>query len=384
MRVVRSLAVLLVLAAPLAAQETGGYVVRLGRDTTAVARFTKTATRIDEVVATRTPRALLRTYTWELSSTGEVTRVAMTTRRPDEAESSPGVMRQVLTFRGDSAVIESRRDTLAQTRRYAVARGAIPLGFPSSWMALEIATTRAARMRQDSVRFPAWWPADTDAEHLDVVRLSKDSVSVRNTFDTWHARVDGRGRVRATVPVHGGTEQFAIQRVAAMDVQAIAVAWARGEQQGGATGQLSPRDTVRATVGSAQLLVDYGRPSRRGRVIFGNVVPWGQLWRTGANQATQFRTDRALEIGGVVLEPGLYTLWTIPGQAGWKLIVNAQTGQWGTEHDPARDLYQLDMRVAPLAQPVDTFMIAITPEGPGGVLRLRWENTEASIPFTVR
>jgi len=383
MRLANPLAVLLLAAAtPLAAQETGGYVVRLGRDTTAIARFTKSASRIDEVVATRVPRAMLRTYTWELSPAGEVTRLVMTMRRPDEAESA--AMRQTVTFSGDSAVVETRRDTMVGSRKLAVARGAIPLAFPSSWMAMELATMRAVRMHQDSLRLPAWWPGDTDAEHLDVVRLGRDSMSVRNTFDTWHARVDGRGRIVGTVPVHGGTEQFSLQRVPATDVGPFALAWERAEQRGGAVGQLSPRDTARATIAGAQLMVDYGRPSRRGRVIFGNVVPWGQLWRTGANQATQFRTDGALEIGGMVLPAGMYTLWTIPTPSSWKLVINTQTGQWGTAHDPARDIFQLDMRVVALAQPVDQFTISVAPEGEGGVLRLRWENTEASIPFTVR
>ncbi len=148
--------------------------------------------------------------------------------------------------------------------------------------------------------------------------------------------------------------------------------------------QASPRDTVRASIGGAQILVDYGRPSKRGRVIFGELVPWGQVWRTGANQATHLRTDRDLAFGTTVVPAGTYTLYTIPRQDGWTLLVNAQTGQWGTTHDPARDLYRIAMRVGALAQAVEQFTIVVAPEGRGGVLRLQWDATEASIPFTVR
>jgi hypothetical protein len=130
--------------------------------------------------------------------------------------------------------------------------------------------------------------------------------------------------------------------------------------------------------------VDYGRPSRRGREIFGNVVPWGTVWRTGANAATQFRTDRDLEIGGVVLPAGTYTLWTLPAPTGWHLIVNRQTGQWGTAYDSTQDFIRVPLTVTVLAAPVEVFTIAVEPQGAGGVLSFAWDRTRALVPFTVR
>jgi len=119
----------------------------------------------------------------------------------------------------------------------------------------------------------------------------------------------------------------------------------------------------------------------RGRVIFGNVVPWNQVWRTGANQATIFETGADLVVAGTTVPAGKYSLWTLPSQSGWKLIVNTNTGQWGTDYDARYDLARLDMKVEPLPQPVEQFTIAIEPKGKGGVLRLEWEKTRASIPF---
>lgn len=150
--------------------------------------------------------------------------------------------------------------------------------------------------------------------------------------------------------------------------------------------QLSPRDTTRLAIGGAQVLVDYGRPSKRGRVIFGELVPWDQVWRTGANQATHLRTDRDLAFGTTVVPAGTYTLYTIPRRDGWTLLINTQTGQWGTTHDPARDQFRLEMRTATLPQPEERFTVLLTPEpgGRGAKLSLRWDATEASIPFTVR
>ncbi len=88
---------------------------------------------------------------------------------------------------------------------------------------------------------------------------------------------------------------------------------------------LSPPDSVRATVAGAQIAIDYSRPSMRGRKIFGGVVPWNQVWRTGANLATRFTTSADLVMGGKTIPKGSYTLWTLPSPAGWQLIINKQT-----------------------------------------------------------
>src|SRR6266705_3353530 len=113
-------------------------------------------------------------------------------------------------------------------------------------------------------------------------------------------------------------------------------------------GTLSPADTVRASVAGAAVAVRYSRPSMRGRVIFGNVVPRNKVWRTGANEATVLETSADLSMAGTKVPAGKYTLWTIPAPGGWTLIVNKNTGQWGTEYDAQYDLARLDMKVEPL------------------------------------
>lgn len=147
----------------------------------------------------------------------------------------------------------------------------------------------------------------------------------------------------------------------------------------------SPRDTTRATIGGAAVLIDYGRPSRRNRVIFGELVPWDQVWRTGANAATTLVTDRDLTIGGTAVPAGTYTLYTLPSRTGAKLIINKQHGQWGTDYDVQQDLARLDLATKPLADAVEQFTIALEPKGKtDGVLRLSWEKTAWEIPIQAR
>jgi hypothetical protein len=147
----------------------------------------------------------------------------------------------------------------------------------------------------------------------------------------------------------------------------------------------SPRDTTRATVSGAHLFVDYGRPSKRGRAIYGGLVPWGQVWRTGANAATTFVTDKPLVIGTTAVPAGTYTLYTVPNQSGpWLLVVNKQTKQWGTEYHQDQDLARIPMTTASVSAPVEQFTIDLGAQGSGGVIGLVWDTTRASVPFRVQ
>ncbi len=373
---------------PLAAQSatTGAFVIRLGSDTVSAERFTRTATRLEGEAVTRQPRTTLRRYVAEFGPDGRVQRVELVQLRPDAPPGSPPIQRTVATFSGDSVFVETRRDTAVQNRRLAVGARVLPVfgGAAVSFASYEVVAAAFRRAGGDSASFRVYLAGAAAGGAWTARTLGRDSVRLYDGNNTFDARVDAEGRIAGAV-LRGGTQQFTVTRVASLDVGALAAAFAARDQQGQPLGTLSPRDTVRASVAGATLWVDYGRPAKRGRVIFGStIVPWNEVWRTGANAATQFRTDRALVIGGVVLQPGIYTLWTIPSVSGWKLLINTQTGQWGTAHDAARDIFQLDLRVSTLPQPVERFTISVVPDGAGGVLRLEWDTTRAEIPFTAR
>jgi hypothetical protein len=131
-------------------------------------------------------------------------------------------------------------------------------------------------------------------------------------------------------------------------------------------------------------MIDYGRPAKRGRVVMGGLVPNGEVWRTGANAATQFKTDKALDFGGTVVPAGFYTLWSLYNGTSWKLIVNSETGQWGTEHKADKDLFTIDMKMSTLPQMAERFTISVDSNDKGGVLNLDWDTTRASVAFTTQ
>ena len=148
---------------------------------------------------------------------------------------------------------------------------------------------------------------------------------------------------------------------------------------------LSPPGQAAVTIGAATITIDYARPSMRGRKIMGELVPYDKVWRTGANAATTLKTSAALEIGGTLVPAGTYTLYTLPGEKAWTLIINKQTGQWGTQYDQAQDLARVNLKVEATAAPVEQFTITLTGTGAAaGLLTMEWENTKLTIPFTVK
>jgi hypothetical protein len=154
--------------------------------------------------------------------------------------------------------------------------------------------------------------------------------------------------------------------------------------------RVSPHDTVNATVGDAKITIAYGRPytkdpkSGEKRKIWGALVPYSKVWRMGANEATLLTTDKEISIGGSAIAPGTYSLFLQPEEGGAKLIVNKQTGQWGTKYDQAQDLVRVDLMKQPLDTPVEQFTIAVDKTGDGGLLKLMWENVAYSAPIAVK
>jgi hypothetical protein len=129
--------------------------------------------------------------------------------------------------------------------------------------------------------------------------------------------------------------------------------------------------------------VYYSSPRAKGRKIFGGLVPYGEVWRTGANEATSFVTDEALSIGGKDVPAGSYTLFTIPNANKWTLIINKKTGEWGIPYKyESDDLARVDMEVSKTAAPVENFTISFHEMGKGCHMYLDWENTRATIEIT--
>jgi hypothetical protein len=224
--------------------------------------------------------------------------------------------------------------------------------------------------------------------HNAVVRLLADGKA--EIDHDWlagigDAKLDSAGRLQSYSGARTTYKVEAARTSDTTDVATIAARFAALETEKGGPKQMSVRDTVRATIGSATFMVDYGRPLARGRVLLGNVVSYDRVWRTGANEATQLATSVPITLAGLEVPAGQYTLWTLPHRAGVpELIVNKQTGQWGTEYSQKLDLGTARMQSDTLATPVESFTISIVPAGERrGELRMEWGTFRWTAPIVV-
>ena len=146
----------------------------------------------------------------------------------------------------------------------------------------------------------------------------------------------------------------------------------------------SPPANTNLKIAGKQISIDYYAPSMHGRTIMGTLVPYGKVWCPGANVATGLTTEADLQIGTLKLPKGTWSIWAIPGEKEWTLVVNKQSGQHHLDYEQSQDFGRTKMNVKRLGSPVETFKIELSSSGGNkGNLALIWETTEASIPFTV-
>ena len=377
--------------------ERYGFLALLGRDTLSVESITRYQGRIVSDEVDRFPEVRRRHTELTLASDGSLRHMDMHVLTP----SAPAVSRDrriVADITRDKVRVAltdgSGTHTKEQPTDGMLAMPHVPqmYGLIELYMAAALQRGAAEHLAPKvDIRLRQFYP-DREFSHYPS-RLHRGSVRPMggDTVELRHDWLSGTGvaimdSARRMLSYSGERTTFKVQvtRLAdPPDVQAIGDRFAAAEQARGGAVQLSVRDTLRANIGPAGFTVDYGRPLARGRTLLGAVIPFDYVWRTGANAATQFTTSASVTLGTIALPRGTYTLWTFPSPDGWKLVVNSETGQWGTEHKPAKDLFTVPMSVSTTPAVVERFTIRVEPNAEGGVLHMEWDTTRASLPFRV-
>jgi hypothetical protein len=362
--------------------DSASFVTRLGVDTLVVERFVRRGRTVTADVVMRVPRTSQTHYVLTLSESGALERLERT------RQSVTGLRRELVTRAGDSLRLESDSGAV-RLRSVAAERSVLPFLDMIHWP-FEVALMRLRAMQQ----------ADRGMRRVDQPMLSgsrvamfaleavgDDSMTITHpTRGTSRARVDAAGRLLG-LDASATTRKLSVARRPwnAVDLGALAAAWTAQDAAGRSLGALSGRRHDSTRVAGAMIVVDHGTPAKRGREIWGTLVPYGQVWRTGANEATHFSTDRDIVFGSdeqtLSVPAGRYTLFSIPEATGGWLIVSRDTGQAGTAYNSARDLGRVPLERRPRQEPVEIFTIAVTPEGNGGTLRLQWDKSEFVVPF---
>lgn len=346
--------------------QSGAFIVRLGADTVVVESYATSGDQITGTLVRRTPITTVTKYTITLGAGRMVTGYEQQTFLPNGTPSPNAPAKLSMSFTGDSVVRHVMQNGQPVTLRAAAPKGTLP-SIGASWAAYQMQIHTAKR--DGAVYTIGFSPQQAAPTKLDVRLIGADSAEVvtqgfRTGFRLDQSMHIARGDGSLT------TQKFIVTPVQSVDANAIAMAWGAKEAAGAGLGAASTRDTLNAVVGGANIWIDYGRPAKRGREIWGKLVPNDTTWRFGANAATQFKTDKDVEIGGVTVPAGFYSLWLYPSAGKSYLIVNTQTGQWGTAYDASKDLVKIPVEAhMALSTSEERFRIFLA----GDKLMMHWD-----------
>lgn len=365
--------------------ERGGFIARLGSDTVHIERFERTGNVISGVVLQRTPT--FRTVHWSmtLDASGNPARYEA---RATDAAGAPMLNGATgsLEFRRDTIVRTVYRNGQRETQRLAAPNGTLPApGLPYvgvtyltyEWgfdaLRRRLAAGGDSALFQLSLQAAQPAPAKTRAWIVgqDSAELSYFGVAKSGY------KFDPNGRLVSS-DWTGTTYRYRVERLPDVRLESIASAWTAAEQAKRGFGALSPRDSAKATLGSARLTFDYSRPAVRGRRIWGGIVPWDAVWRLGADVATHFTTDADLTIGDAHVPAGRYTLWMLPSETAPKLIVSRAVNVFGTNYDASEDLARIPLTRTRAAEPTERLTIGVE----NGALAIRWADAIWTVPVT--
>jgi hypothetical protein len=373
------------------ADEKASFVTTLGRDTVAVEAAERAGDRLTGDIIVRVPATVRVHYDVELRADGSVKRSTYESE-PMGSKSMAG-RRLTLDFDGDS--VRATIDSAGQSRKVVrpAPKGVVPMlmtgfgasyGFYSAMGLYELLLQRTKPSVNDTLTISAIDIANGAITRRKFLARSDTEIDVDYFGILWtHLTVDPNGRITAA-DASETTEQTKTQRAESVDLGALAKSFASADRSGKGVGAASPNLVAKGMIGGQPVVVSYGSPRRRGRVILGAVVPFDKVWRTGANEATVLTIDKNMTIGGAQVPAGAYSLWTIPKRDGTvQLIINRQHGQWGTNYDSAQDLMRVPMKASTAPAPQENFLVDIPGSGASGELRISWDVFVWSVPVTL-
>jgi hypothetical protein len=375
MRLILISSVLSASAMPLAAQQAT-FVYRLGRDTVAVDQYTHQSNRVAGMMVQRAGAAVtVVRYEMTYGSDGRPTSAKVARSLPDGSPLPNQPVETRFTVSRDSIVRETVRPDSVQRAAFAV-RGAT-IAFPVyAYGPAEVLAGMRRNGPVDSV--PALGLAGGPG-FIGLERVGGDTLRLRGAPYPMRLLFDANGRLMLVDGSLTTNKVLATRDAGRIDVAAMARTMKP-------TGIMSGRDVARGGFGpGGMVLVDYGRPMVRERTVWGGaLVPFDSVWRAGANDATHLFSTRVLTFGQVAVPPGNYTLWIQHTRSGTFLIINRQTGQWGTQYDPARDLARVPMQVTATPSHIEELTVAVRNLGGSrGAIDFAWGNSVASVSFAV-
>jgi len=357
------------------------FIMKLGNDTVGLERVVKTGNKIEGVVVRHIPANSVLKYSLVLAKDGHVESYeqgsyrADGTPNPANAQTGAAAVGLKMTFVGDTVMRDVPTNGQPAVRRGPAPKGTLP-AISGSWFAYEL---QVAAARKYGKAYTMSFAANATAPVSPDIRIiTRDSAEIVN--QGFRIGV----KTRRDMLEHGDasltTQKLDVTLTKDVDVATIASAWAAAAGAAGPAAPTNTPDSVIATIGSAHVRILYSRPAKRGRELWGKLVPFDTTWRLGADYATQLKTDADLNIGGTKIAAGTYTLWLLPSQGQSFLLVNTKLLDprdttrrlWGTEWDPANDIARIEVQKhMNLPTEEERFHIYIE----NGMLMMHWGNS---------
>ena len=390
-------AMLLLVSCHTSPTERYGFITRLGQDTISMESVTRQGNTVTSDEVDRFPRVRVRHTVIKLNDDGSIRHLVMDIHTPSEPANERE--RKVIADVANNKVHISKTDSTGTVNRDFETGGSIVVAHVPQMYSLYELYFAAALKHAAASKLATGTPVEMRQFYIDrefdrfplgrvhVTPLGDGKVEITHDWlsGTGEATMDSNYNMLSYSGART-TYKVEVNRLASPpDVKSIADRFEAQEAKAGNVKSLSVRDTVQAQIGNAQFTVDYARPLLRGRTLLGDVIPYDRVWRTGANAATQFTTSVPIKLAGMQIPAGKYTLWTAPHTTGVDLIVNKQSGQWGTEYNGKLNLATAKMNSETLPTPVEEFTISIEPKDTKhGTLLMEWGSFRWTAPIEVQ
>jgi len=363
-------------------KDKGLVTYKLGTDTTIVQYFEFDNKKFHTLIFTFTGSVTRYEGDGELDETGDLKKVFSKTYNLDSSATWKLISEGTNIFNGDSTVYTATQNG-KELHRAIVSKGIIFNVDAVSFYVFPYMGFFAPSKKGDTI-FHCHL-ALGECRRLHVTRTATNELNVvSNVLGRLKLFVDDRGRMQGANAIGSSINLIASVERENKNYNEYLDAMARRRWAEKSFAPRTFRDTARLVVENKKIEVDYWRPYRRNRQIFGAVVPWERVWRTGANNATQLRSDEDLEFDGNKLTSGKYSIWTYPTETGWQLILNKKADTWGTEYDSTANFFKVPMTVEKTTQPVEILTISLLSENNDTArLLIEWEYYRAWADFKI-
>jgi hypothetical protein len=359
----------------------GCLIYTLGKDTTAIGNFELKGYDFSITVADLTGAVTVSKLKGSFFPNGELQTVEGNMYKPVAGKDSQLLNSYKLYYDSSTTFIETRRNNTVTTRKYPVkVMVANSLGGYSLVYMLALLVNFAPGKNGDSLL--SHHIVFNSARNFIIRKTGDRNFSIGSqVMGMFTLSLDKKGNLRSVDGI-GTSWNIKGMMISPINMDSVIMTNVIKDLASPHIPIANKQDSVQTIIGETAIKIRYSRPSVRGRIIFGEVIPYNRFWRTGADAATKLTLNQPIYFNGKVLPSGEYSIFTMPSKNGWTIMFNKQANIWGTEYKAENDVLRVQMSVETLPDTVELLTINVVQADKGGRIEVSWENLKVSVPFS--